>query len=46
MIVLDSAKVENWRIKWVVGVAHLPVAAIWEEILTIPIFQKLGQINN
>jgi len=46
MIVLDSAKVEHWRIKWVLCVAHLAVAAICEEILTIPIFQKMGQINN
>jgi len=28
--------------KWVVGVTHLPVAAPWKEIWTIPISQNLG----
>ena len=36
-----AAEVANWRIKWVVGVAHLPVAAPWKEISTIPNSQKV-----
>ena len=31
--------------KWVVGVAHLPVAALWKEIPTIPIGQNSGQMK-
>ena len=28
------------------GVAHLPVAALWKEISTIPIGQNSGQMKN
>ena len=38
-----AAEVANWRIKWVVGVAHLP-AAPWKEMSTIPTGQKVEQM--
>jgi len=40
-----ATKWSNWRIKWVLGVAHLPVAALWKEISTIPIGQNLRQMK-
>ena len=39
-----AAEVANWRIKWLVGVAHLPVAAPWKEMSTIPTGQKVEQM--
>ena len=39
-----AAEVANWRIKWVVGVAHLPVTAPWKEMSTIPTGQKVEQM--
>ena len=40
-----TAKGVKWKLKCPVGMAYLPVPALWKEILTIPMDKKLGQLK-